>query len=325
MKNRDVIAFELGYDIARYGQALPCENVQPLVEGYKAGKLKYKHSFQPPNRYVKKWIQLRKSALKRHIYFDTDQVDSDYIEYISVSRCPISNIVMTRGLTTDTDLSIDRLCNEYGYVPGNIIAMSVRVNAAKADLTISEISKIADRKESLAGLTPGQWRLIANYQQIAADSFSGQTHLFLSGQRFIAGLNYGLPAHIQAAILHIAAVGYNPDATKADKNEELTALFSMLYQMSTRKTCKDTLLKLIKSVIRLDAFNQPIPNWEIWGMTAPHRRFKAWWDTLLEYDRNRISNKFIEHGLLYDTQNPMSRAAYKRFAVQERGIEVNID
>ena len=166
-------------------------------------------------------------------------------------------------------------------------------------------------------------RLIANYQQIAADSFSGQTHLFLSGQRFIEGLNYGLPAHIQAAILHIAAVGYNPDAT-ADKNEELTALFSMLFQMSTRKTCKDALLKLIKSVIRQDAFNQPIPNWGIWGMTAPHRRFKDWWDTLLEDDRNQISNKFIEHGLLYDTQNPMSRAAYKRFAVQERGIEANI-
>ena len=94
-----------------------------------------------------------------------------------------------------------------------------------------------------AGLTSRQWRLIASYQQIAADSFSGRTHLFLSGQRFIEGLNYGLPAHIQAAILHIAAVGYNPDATKADKNEELTALFSMLYQMSTRKTCKDALLK----------------------------------------------------------------------------------
>jgi len=73
MKNSDAIAFELGWDLCSYGLDYDDTYPKPISDGIAAAKEKYKTRL-PSNCHVKKWLQLRRHAFQRGIYFDTDSV-----------------------------------------------------------------------------------------------------------------------------------------------------------------------------------------------------------------------------------------------------------
>lgn len=62
------------------------------------------------------------------------------------SHCPVLGIPLTRtpGRASDSTPSLDRIVPADGYVPGNIVVVSLRANRAKADLTIEELRSLTE-------------------------------------------------------------------------------------------------------------------------------------------------------------------------------------
>jgi hypothetical protein len=64
-----------------------------------------------------------------------------------VERCPVLGIalhyVRSTGKMHDNSPSIDRIKPELGYVPGNIVVVSLRANAIKRNATVEELEAVA--------------------------------------------------------------------------------------------------------------------------------------------------------------------------------------
>lgn len=59
-------------------------------------------------------------------------------------KCPILGIILTPGEPANTPSlpSLDRIIPENGYVPGNIIVMSLRANSLKKNATLDEVRSL---------------------------------------------------------------------------------------------------------------------------------------------------------------------------------------
>jgi len=59
--------------------------------------------------------------------------------------CPVLGtklIVLSEGYASPDSMSIDRIDNDKGYVPGNICVISYRANVLKKDATLSELKSL---------------------------------------------------------------------------------------------------------------------------------------------------------------------------------------
>lgn len=150
----------LGEDIASYGLALPEEADPALVEGYRAGRAKHGR-YRRADRFVRKWIQLRRQALERGRGV-SDDVTVDFLRRIDVPVCPVSLVTLTHGEELDTDWSIDRLNNNGAYAVGNLAVMSRGANSAKGARSLNEVWELSQGDSVVEGLTPREWaRLLA--------------------------------------------------------------------------------------------------------------------------------------------------------------------
>ena len=168
MDTLEKIAFDIGWDHVVHGVPLPeCEMATPITDGYKAARLKHgERGARPaerPDRYVKKWLQLRRSAWKRGRIF-SNEINPALIRQIDVPFCPVTRLTLTYGTGEDSDWSIDRLDNNGGYVLGNILVMSTRANHLKDRLIYENIHN--DISMSKSGIT-------GNYTPELADKLLG--------------------------------------------------------------------------------------------------------------------------------------------------------
>ena len=60
-------------------------------------------------------------------------------------RCPVSGVVLSRGVGKlhDSSPTMDRIVPKLGYVRGNIVFVSMRINRLKSDATLDEIRAMA--------------------------------------------------------------------------------------------------------------------------------------------------------------------------------------
>lgn len=149
------VAFELGADHARFNLRRPrAKDVpQDFLRGFDSynGRKKGTKSWA-----VKKWLALRLSALKRNLIL-SDNVTPKFLSEIRVARCPVTLIPLTSGEGTETDISIDRIISHGAYAEGNLVAMSVRANEAKGELTFFEVRDIAERGKGHGKLSAQEW------------------------------------------------------------------------------------------------------------------------------------------------------------------------
>jgi hypothetical protein len=72
-------------------------------------------------------------------------VDAAYLISIRVDECPIAKTPLDYEMRTDRPIergnraSIDRIDNSLGYVKGNLVIVSDRVNRIKSDLSLAEM------------------------------------------------------------------------------------------------------------------------------------------------------------------------------------------
>jgi hypothetical protein len=148
--------FLLGEDYAYYGMPLPADATVPLTQGYKH-KLNTSTALKGnADRYIRKWLQLRRSALHRRRVVD-EQVTPSLLKDLDTPYCPVSYARLTHSTGLDTDWSVDRVCNEAGYAKGNLAIISTRVNVAKGSKSFKDVQAIVAGSVSDMALTADEW------------------------------------------------------------------------------------------------------------------------------------------------------------------------
>ena len=156
----DEVARKLGWDYARYGLRPPDDVPSIVLDEYKAGAAKFGVATRKHDRFVRKWLQLRGSALRRGRIVNPD-VDIDYLREIDVEICPVTLVKLTHGERTDSDWSVDRLDNDGAYAVGNLAIMSTKANSAKGVRSFRAVRRIAEGNKTIDGLTPSEWLRLA--------------------------------------------------------------------------------------------------------------------------------------------------------------------
>jgi len=149
---------ELGEDYAKWERKMP-EHAHPaFCEGYAAGQAK--REAKNPDRFVRKWLQIRYNALKRERVVD-EKVTVDFLTEIDVPICPVTLINLTYAEQTESDWSIDRVNNDGAYAPENLIVISTKANKAKGSKTFDEVETLALQQSAVEGLEPKEWLRLA--------------------------------------------------------------------------------------------------------------------------------------------------------------------
>lgn len=142
----------LGWDLAYYGWNPRDDAPVDVIEGHTAGKAHFGSRRKTPDRFERKWLQLRQNALRRGRVVH-EAVTPAYIEFIDYPTCPVTLVELTHGTGEDTDWSVDRVNNDAAYADGNLIVMSTRANKAKGNKSFLELSSLVADGESLPGLS----------------------------------------------------------------------------------------------------------------------------------------------------------------------------
>lgn len=86
----------------------------------------------------------RHGAIKRGLEFSISVGDIHIPE-----RCPVFGFELTLDGKRSTSASIDRIDNTKGYIPGNIVVVSMKANHVKSDCTIDELRRLVSFYDSL--------------------------------------------------------------------------------------------------------------------------------------------------------------------------------
>ena len=161
--------FELGWDHAHYGTVPPADHLHPLSpvrQGWEAGKASFGRRALQPNRFTRKWLQLRLNAWLRGRVFEGQQVNPAFLRQIDVAVCPITREVLTHGTGELSDASVDRVFNDAAYAAGNLAVMSARANRAKSAYGVHDAMAFVRQIEvgkldQIDGLSAEHWARIA--------------------------------------------------------------------------------------------------------------------------------------------------------------------
>lgn len=145
----------LGHDLRRWSGTIRDHWPSPIREGFAAARAAGVTA-RSADRYVRKWLQLRESALRRQRVIAQD-VTPDLLRRIDVIRCPITRVVLTRGELGDSDWSIDRINNDGAYAVNNLAVMSAGANRAKGARDFDEVHALARGGMPAHGLTSHDW------------------------------------------------------------------------------------------------------------------------------------------------------------------------
>lgn len=156
----DRVEFNIGWDYAAYGLPVPDEASDSLRAGYAAGLHKFRRPIGEADRYVRKWLQLRRNAAKRNRIFE-DNVTPDWLRQIDVQVCPVTWKVLTHGTRSDTDWSVDRIVNDGSYARDNLAVMSTLANRAKGNKDFESIYELGYQPDEVDGLSGQEWYRLA--------------------------------------------------------------------------------------------------------------------------------------------------------------------
>ncbi|WP_018436860.1 hypothetical protein [Paraburkholderia atlantica] len=114
-----------------------------------------------PRYFFTKWVGLRINAVKRGFVVDSS-VTPTTLREITGSHCPISHVAFAFKGQSPANPSIDRLLNDGTYALANLAVLAQRVNRAKGDKSFEQIVDIAQRSETVDGLSPKEWARLAS-------------------------------------------------------------------------------------------------------------------------------------------------------------------
>ncbi len=238
----DRIGFQIGEDYARYGRKLPEGATKSIIAGYTAGSMEKR--IWKADRFVRKWLQLRLNAYFRGKLF-SDEITPDLLKSIDAEYCPITGIKLTHATGKDSDWSIDRVSNDFDYIPTNLIVMSTRANKAKGNKSADRIIQIAESlNDQSEGLNTDEWNRMAElvrlvkYRQMSSEELEkvDSKELFVSslfkGEEPFQKAQYSQVAVFQMFLLKALEISKKPPAEidrVLNKNKASRLLFHKLW------------------------------------------------------------------------------------------------
>ena len=87
---------------------------------------------------------VRTGAKQRGLEFSITEED-----LVVPEHCPIFGFKMEPGGKRSTSPSVDRIDNTKGYIPGNVVVVSVKANHVKSDCSMEELKRLVEFYESL--------------------------------------------------------------------------------------------------------------------------------------------------------------------------------
>ena len=215
--------------------------------------------------FVRKWLYLRLSAIKRQRIMTSD-VTPQFLREIVSPICPVSLIPLTTGNDGKTNWSVDRLENSGAYAAGNLVVLSQRVNEAKGELSFHEVSDIATRGETFNGLAGVEWMRLVSLMYGAWAINCGQ------GDKYILPQATEFPRHV----FHTSSQVVQLCVLRGVMGEGLTAN-CRFWQELTVETQGNTLSfdRLYKN-IKHELPNQSYP-FDVWLRQDVFEAFVAWY------------------------------------------------
>ena len=249
MDELDRQAYDLGWDYATFDRVVPDAASKAFCDGYRAFRHGDKKNTRQPDKFVRKWLQIRFGALSRGKQFSLD-ITPEYIEKITPAsgNCPITDLPLTFGAVESTDWSVDRANNDRGYVRGNILIMSQAANVAKGDKSLDAIGSLAKHDEPTEGLTADQWNKIA---RLIEPAFGDEDETvnpiqMLFGQPIALGMPVSPLASFQVAVSRAAIDYWNPE-----KRELMNQYLSVMEEFICRNRVQEkALINLLREVLR---------------------------------------------------------------------------
>ncbi len=278
MNELDRQAYDLGWDYATFGVNVPEQASKSFCDGYRAFRHGDNKTTRRPDKFVRKWLQIRFGALARGKQFSLD-VSPEYIDKITPAsgKCPITEVAFTFGTGEPTDWSVDRANNDRGYVRGNILIMSQVANAAKGNKSLDAIETLANHDQSTEGLTPSQWARMAQLIEPAfGDSDEGEVNpiQMLFGQPIALGMPVSPLAGFQVAVSRAAVQYWEPEKQELMSNY----LFVMEAFICRNRSQEKAIRNLLKEVMRRSTHLRSYS--EIWATKRVQRRLVKFLNTL---------------------------------------------
>lgn len=277
MEAQQQLEFDLGWDFAAFNRDVPEDAPKAFCDGYRAfGQGASRTTVHSPDRYLRKWLQIRYGALRRGKYFAPD-VDAQYLEKITPAsmQCPVTAEGFTFGTDTDTDWSVDRANNDRGYVRGNIIIISVRANQAKGDRSLEEILHLSSLDHEQDGLSPEEWGRLATLVEPAFGEHDDVSPVpILLGQPVALGMPVSPIAGFQVALSRALISGWDKS-----QREFATAYVIEMHKFVCRtKAQRRAFDRLVDEVIRRAKHISSYT--EIWATPRIQKRLWSFISTL---------------------------------------------
>jgi hypothetical protein len=165
----EALAFELGWDHARYGvnPALPQAYACPALRN---GLVAWHASAGPrrsANRSVELWLKLRLQAWCLGQSVEPVQVTPRLVQQLEVSHCPVTRVPLDPSRTPASEAVLARVRHDAAYAAGNLVMMSAKAERASFNATrmqaVERSQGIDATNDGLgqAGLTAAQWGRVA--------------------------------------------------------------------------------------------------------------------------------------------------------------------
>lgn len=121
------------YDIEYRKRNKEKKSAQNKANYESSRKIRFK---KDPQHYL--WYVARTRSRKKGIEFTISKED-----IIIPKRCPITGCLLTKGDGYNPNaMSLDRVDNKKGYIPGNVRVISRRANLMKSSLTLEVLDKL---------------------------------------------------------------------------------------------------------------------------------------------------------------------------------------
>lgn len=177
--NSSEVAFDIGWDFARFGRTIDRAVADPsILAGFYTGREHFRVPQHIADRFVSKWLQLRINAFRRRRIL-SPEVTPDYLRRIDCTTCPVTLVRLTHSTLLDSDWSIDRINNDGAYATGNLMVISTRANRAKGAKDCSEVARLARNPAHAVtdGLTAREWARVTCLMAGADDSMDVERSL----------------------------------------------------------------------------------------------------------------------------------------------------
>lgn len=168
----DAIAWQLGFDHARHGVALPASHLHeasPLFAGWQAAlarQSRSQHRHRDPAPAVRRWLQLRLRAWTEGLAYEELLLTPHYLQQLDSSHCPVSREALHDEEGHPAQRRIVRLRQHEGYAAGHLITVGRVAANALQGRSLAELQQLAlqaaRRAEPLMGLNAAAWaRLVS--------------------------------------------------------------------------------------------------------------------------------------------------------------------